>query len=192
MFLLSCGLFFFLGVHSLRMLAPNWRMKLIQKCGSSIWKAAFSVVSLLGFALLCWAYGQARQQAAVLWSLPQGMRHLTVLLMLVSWVLLLAAYVPGNSIKARVHHPMLLSVQVWALAHLLANGGSAQLLLFGSFLLWSVASFVSLRQDDRAAGTVYRRGSLFSTLLTLVLGVSVWAGFSIYLHKLLIGVPVLG
>ncbi len=139
MFLLSCGLFIFLGVHSLRMLAPNWRMKLIQKCGSSIWKAAFSVVSLLGFALLCWAYGQARQQAAVLWSLPQGMRHLTVLLMLVSWVLLLAAYVPGNSIKARVHHPMLLSVQVWALAHLLANGGSAQLLLFGSFLLWPVS-----------------------------------------------------
>jgi uncharacterized membrane protein len=120
------------------------------------------------------------------------MRHLTALLMLVSLILLLAAYVPGNAIRAWVQHPMLLGVKVWALAHLLANGSSAQVLLFGSVLLWAVACFISVRQRDRAAGTVYPAGRLLPTVLTVVLGVVVWAGVAWYLHKLLIGVPIFG
>ena len=192
MFLLSCGLFIFLGVHSLRMFAPDWRARMLQGYGEGLWKGAYSAASLLGFVLLCWAYAQARQQVVVLWSVPLGMRHLTVLLMLFSWILLVAAYVPGNSIKARLHHPMLLGVKVWALAHLLANGISAQILLFGSFLLWAVACYISARQRDRAANAMYPAGRMVPTVLTLLLGVVAWAGFALYLHKLLIGVPIFG
>ncbi len=192
MFLLSCGLLVFLGVHSLRIFAPEWRLRMVIKHGRGVWKGAYSVLSLVGFALLCWAYGNARQQAVVLWSPPHGMRHLTALLMLFSWMLLLAAYVPGNIIKARVHHPMLLAVNVWALAHLLANGTSVQVLLFGSFFLWSVACFISVRQRDRVDGTVYPAGRISPTALTVVLGGVVWAGVTRYLHQMLIGVPIFG
>jgi uncharacterized membrane protein len=192
MFFLSCSLFLFLGVHSLRVFAPGWRSRVQQKYGEAVWKGVYSLTSLLSFALLCWSYGQERQQAILLWSPPHGMRHLTVLLMLVSWILLLAAYVPGNAIKARVHHPMLLAVIVWALAHLVANGSATQVLLFGSFLLWAVACFISARQRDRAAKTIYPKGRIFPTVVTVVLGIVVWVGFAFYLHRLLIGVPIFG
>jgi uncharacterized membrane protein len=192
MFFLIFGLVLFLGVHSVRMLAPGWRTRTLQNRGEGAWKAVYSLVSLLGFALLCWGYGQARQQPVVLWVPPVGTRHLAALLMLGSWLLLVAAYVPGNGIKSRLHHPMLLGVKVWAVAHLLANGNLADLLLFGSFLLWAVVCFISAQRRDRAAATVYPSGKLGATLLTLAVGVLAWAGFAMFLHKPLIGVPVFG
>jgi uncharacterized membrane protein len=102
------------------------------------------------------------------------------------------AYVPGNGIKARVHHPMVLGIKVWALAHLLANNTLADLLLFGSFLLWAVLDFRSSRQRDRAAGTVYPAGSTGRTVLVVVLGVGVWALFAFWLHAVLFGVRPFG
>ena len=98
-------------------------------------------------------------------------RHLAVLLMLPSWILLTAAYVPGNSVKARLHHPMLLGVKLWAMAHLLANGSLSHLLLFGSFLAWGVACFVSASRRDRAAATVYPPGRMLPTIVPVVVGV---------------------
>ncbi len=192
MVFLIFGLFIFLGVHSVRMLAPDWRARTVQSRGAGAWKGFYSLVSLLGFVLLCWGYGQARQQPVVLWIPFAGSRHLAALLMLGSWLLLVAAYVPGNSIKSKLHHPMLLGVKLWATAHLLANGNLADLLLFGSFLLWAVTCFISVRRRDRAAATAYPSGSLGATLLTVVLGLLAWAGFAMFLHRALIGVPVFG
>jgi uncharacterized membrane protein len=112
--------------------------------------------------------------------------------MLVSFILLAAAYVPGNGIKARVHHPMVIGVKVWAFAHLLANHTLADLLLFGSFLAWAVLDFRSARQRDRAAGTVYAPGSLPKTLVAVVAGTVVWAVFSFWAHGVLFGVRPFG
>jgi uncharacterized membrane protein len=192
MLLLISGLVVFLGVHSVRMLVPGWRTRMLQTRGEGSWKALYSLVSLLGFALLCWGYGQARQQPVVLWIPFAGSRHLAALLMLGSWLLLVAAYVPGNGIKSRLHHPMLLGVKLWATAHLLANGNLADLLLFGSFLAWAVMCFISAQRRDRLAGTVYPSGRIGATLLTVAVGVLAWAGFAMFLHRALIGVPVFG
>ena len=189
---LVVGLLIFLGVHCVRMLAPEWRSKMVQEWGEIPWKAAYAAASLLGFVLICWGFGLARQQPVWLWVPPAATRHLAVLLMLASWILLTAAYVPGNSIKARLHHPMLLGVKVWAMAHLLANGNLAHLLLFGSFLAWSIVCFVSARRRDRAAATVYPAGRLVPTVVTVVVAVLIWAGFAMRLHGMLIGVRVFG
>ena len=89
------------------------------------------MVSLLGFVLIVWGFSQARLTPMQLWSPPVGMRHLASLLTWLAFVLLVAAYVPGNGIKARLHHPMVLAVKTWALAHLLANGNLAHVVLFG-------------------------------------------------------------
>lgn len=189
---LILGLLMFLGMHSSRILAEGWRSQVIERHGAMAWKAMYSLASLVGFGLILWGYGQARLAPQVLWHSPLWTRHLAALLVLLAMVLLVAAYVPGNGIKARVHHPMVLSVKLWALAHLLANNTLADLLLFGSFLLWSVLDFRSARQRDRAAGTVYAAGTVVGTLATVVIGVALWAAFAWWAHALLFGVRPFG
>ena len=184
---LIVGLLIFLGVHSVRIFAEPWRTGVRARIGENAWKGVYSVASLAGFALLVWGYGQARLDPMPLWAPMLWARHLAALLMLVSFILLAAAYVPGNGIKARVHHPMVLGVKVWALAHLLANHTLADLLLFGGFLVWAVLCFRAARQRDRAAGTVYSPGSLPMTLVTVVAGTAAWAGFSFWAHAAWIG-----
>ncbi len=189
---LILGLLMFLGMHSARIVAEGWRTQVIAQRGPNAWKGLYTVVSLVGFGLIIWGYGQARLTPVVLWESPVWTRHLAALLVLVALVLLTAAQVPGNSIKARLHHPMVLGVKVWALAHLLANNTLADVLLFGSFLVWAVLDFRSSRQRDRAAGTVYPPGSASRTAVVVVVGVGVWALFAFGLHTLLFGVRAIG
>jgi uncharacterized membrane protein len=120
------------------------------------------------------------------------MRHLASLLTLIAFVLLASAYIPGNGIKARLHHPMVLGVKVWALAHLLANGNVAHVLMFGSFLVWSILSFSAARRRDVADGTHYPSGTPGATGITVAVGVGAWIGFALWLHGLLIGVRPVG
>ena len=185
---LVAGLILFLGVHSVRIFAEPWRVRTIARIGEKPWKAVYSLISIAGFVLLVWGYGQARQQGVVLFEPPVFMRHLTSLLMLVSFVLLAAAKVPGNHIKARLGHPMIIGVKVWAFAHLLANGRLSDVVLFGAFLAWAIADFIAARKRDRAAGTVYPPGDELRTVLTVVAGVVAWAVFVAGLHLWLIGV----
>jgi uncharacterized membrane protein len=189
---LILGLFIFLGVHSVRIVADDWRSQTLARIGELPWKGLYAVLSLLGFGLIIWGFGLARQQPVQLWSPPLGMRHLASLLTLIAFVLLAAAYVPGNRIKARLHHPMLLAVKVWALAHLLANGNRAHVVLFGSFLIWAVFDFRSARLRDRVAGTRYPSGSAGATGLAVAIGVGAWVAFAVVLHGWLMGVRPLG
>lgn len=190
--MLVLGLVLFLGVHSTRIVAEGWRTRTIARWGHGPWKGLYSLVSLAGLVLLVWGYGLARQQPVLLWTPPRGMNHLAALLTLVAFVLLAAAYVPRNGIKARLHHPMVLGVKVWALAHLLANGTLADVVLFGAFLLWAVLAFRAERQRDRQAGTVYPPGQPAGTVASLAVGALAWAVFAFWLHAWLIGVRPLG
>ena len=189
---LILGLLLFLGVHSVRIVAESWRSRTLARLGEGRWKGLYTVVSLVGFALIVWGYGQARAAPVLLWASPLWTRHLAALLMLVAMVLLAAAYVPGNSIKARLHHPMVLAVKVWAIAHLLANNTLADLLLFGSFTVWAVLNFRSARQRDRAAGIVYPAGRAAATAVTVAVGLLAWAVLAFWAHGWLIGVRPFG
>ena len=189
---LILGLVLFLGVHSVRVFAEDWRTKTRARLGENAFKGVYSVVSVLGFGLIIWGFGQARQQPVAVWTPPVGMRHLASLLTLLAFVSLAAAYVPGNAIKARLHHPMVLGVKTWALAHLLANGMLAHMVLFGSFLLWAVLSFRAARQRDRVGQVVYAPGRAGPTVVTVVLGVALWAGFAFWAHGAWIGVRPFG
>lgn len=192
MTLLILGLVLFLGVHSTRVFAEGWRTSTRAKLGENAYKGLYSLVSAAGLGLIVWGYGAARAESTLLWLPPIWTRHLAALLMLVSMVLLVAAYVPGNAIKARLHHPMVLGVKTWALAHLLSNGMLADLLLFGGFLVWAVLSFRAARGRDRAAGTVYPPGRGGATAVTVVVGVVAWAAFAFWAHGALIGVKPFG
>jgi uncharacterized membrane protein len=188
MFVFIAGLLLFLGVHSVRIVAEDWRTTQRASLGENTWKMTYSLVSLIGFAVLVWGYGMARQQPLVVWTPPNGMRHLAGLLILAAFILLVAAYVPRNGIKARVHHPMILGVKLWAAAHLLANGTLADMLLFGSFLVWAIFSFKATRQRDRVTGVVYPAGTATGTITVVAIGIAAWALFAFWLHGMLIGV----
>ncbi|MBL0086828.1 MAG: NnrU family protein [Ideonella sp.] len=189
---LILGLVMFLGMHSVRVVAEGARQRFIEQRGAGAWKGLYTLVSLLGFALIVTGFAQARLQPVVLWATPGWTRHVAALLVLVAFVLLVAAYVPRNGIKARLHHPMVLSVKVWALAHLLANNTLADVLLFGSFLVWSVLSFRAARGRDRANQTVYPAGTLAGTAITVVVGVVAYAAMAFWAHAAWLGVRPFG
>lgn len=189
---LIAGLLMFLGAHSVRVVADGWRSRMRQRWGATLWRAGFSMVSLAGLTLLVWGFGQARQAPVLLWAPPPGMRHLATLLTLPAFVLLAAAYVPGNRIKARVRHPMTLGVKFWALAHLLANGMLAHAVLFGSFLLWAVLVYSAARRRDAAQWPSRAHVTKGATGIAVAIGVAAWVAFALWLHGLLIGVRPFG
>lgn len=192
MTILMIGLAIFLGVHSVRIVAGPWRQAQIARRGEASWKLGFSVLSAVGLGLIIWGYGVARQAPVVLWNPPTAMRHAASLLTLLAFILLAAAYVPRNQVKARFHHPMVLGVKAWAVAHLLANGTLADVLLFGGFLAWAVVAFIAERRRDRFAGTTYAMGSARGTVIAILAGAVAWAVFALWLHGVLIGVRPFG
>lgn len=190
---LILGLVLFLGTHSVRIVADGWRSQTVARIGEKAWKGAYALISVLGFGLIIWGFGQARLDPVVLWVPPVAMRHIAALLMLIAFIMMAAVYVPGNAIKAKLKHPMILSVKVWAFAHLLANGKLADVVLFGAFMLWAVLCFRSARQRDRAAGIASPSSSTaMGTVLTVLVGAVLYAAFAFWAHKYLIGVSPMG
>lgn len=188
MLVLILGLLLFLGVHSVNLFAPNWRVAQIERLGILPWKGIYALLSLVGLVLIIWGYALSRYNPVVLYFPPMWTRHLASLLTLPAFILLVATYLPMSKLKARVGHPMLLGVKFWALAHLLANGMLADLLLFGGFLVWATALYVVSRQRDRLAGRSPAAGSWAMDALAITLGVVFWAAFAMWLHVMLIGV----
>ena len=193
------GLILFLGAHSVRIWADGWRGQTIEAYGEKAFKGVYALVSILGFYLLVVGYGEARLQTVALWNPPIFTKHISMLLMLLSSILLVATYIPCNHFKMRLGHPMVLSVKVWALSHLLANGNLADLVLFGSFLIWAVLNFRSARARDRAQvqnpdamEDVPLKPNLFATLIALFGGMALWALITFVLHVKLVGVAPMG
>ena len=188
MLLLVTGLMIFLGLHSSRVFAEGLRANILSARGEKTWKAAYAILSLIGFVLIVVGYGQARMDPVVLWLPPAWTRHVAALLTLPAFILLAAAYVPKNAIKAKLGHPMLLGTKLWAAAHLLANGNLADVLLFGGFLLWAILCFRAAKKRDRASGVRTVSAGAVPTITAVAAGVLAWAAFAFYLHMVLIGV----
>lgn len=191
---LSLGLLIFLGVHSVRIVAADWRERQIARFGPMRWKVGFSLLSVLGLALIASGYGAARLLEPDLWPPPLWVRHLTFLLTLLAFVLVAAAYLPGNRLQRLVRHPMVLGVQLWAVAHLLANTRLADFLLFGTFLIWAIMTFRhSLHHGrEKPVWMPEPRATLVRDTGMVLIGGGVWLVFLLWGHGWLIGVRPLG
>jgi uncharacterized membrane protein len=192
MLTLISGLIVFLGVHSVRIVADPWRTAQIARLGELAWKGIYALISIIGFLLIIWGYGEARSAPIVLWNPPVWTRHVASALVLVSFILIAAAYIPRTRIKAAVGHPMVAGVKLWAFAHLVANGTLADVALFGAFLAWAIANFITARRRDRVAGTVYIKGPVTRDLIAVVAGIAAWWVFAFYLHGWWIGAQPFG
>jgi uncharacterized membrane protein len=187
MSILIAGLVLFLGMHSVRIVADHWRNARVAQLGERNWKLIYTFVSLLGFALIIWGFGQARASTGIVWEPPAWTARATSLLLLPAFVLIVAGNMRGTKMKAALGHPMVLGTGLWAFAHLIGNGRLAGVVLFGSFLVWTIAAYVAARRRDAAAGVVYPTGSVSKDLIAAVIGVAAWAVFGFWLHAPLIG-----
>lgn len=185
---LILGLIVFLGLHSIRIVADDWRTQQIARIGLNRWKGIYSIVAAVGLVLIIVGFGMARQHPVLLYVPPIWLRHLNALFMLIALILFPAARVPNNYIKAKLHHPQVLAVKTWAFGHLLATGMLHDVVLFGAFLVWAVVLFAVSRRRDRRNGTVYPPGTMKGTVIAVVAGIVLWLLFAFWLHSWLFGV----
>jgi uncharacterized membrane protein len=189
MTLFIVGLVLFLGIHSVAIVAPAYRDARVAR-NERAWKGLYSLVSIAGFVLLIYGFGVARQTPVVLWNPPTFMRHITLLLMVPVFPLLLAAYLPGR-IAAAVKHPMLLSVKIWAFAHLLANGTLNDAILFAAFLAWAVIDRIAVKRRPVQRVIPGAPRSPLNDTIAVVGGLIIYVLFLFWAHRWLIGVSPL-
>lgn len=197
MLLLIAGLVLFLGTHAFTM-ARDQRVAAIERLGANGFKMAYTALSLIGFVLIIYGFGQYRATGWInVWHPPVWTKHLALLLMLPVFVLLAVSGPTGkgrpSKIRAVTKHPMLLAVKIWATSHLLANGDLGSILMFGSFLAWAVMARISAKRRPEEAG----RAALAATWswgrsdwIALGAGLALYVVFALWLHPLLIGVAV--
>ena len=182
---LIAGLIIFLGIHSIRIFVPGFRDAKLAAWGEAGWKGFYAVLSLVGFVLIVWGYGDARPDAAILFVPPMWLRHVVLLLMVFAMIALMVYALPAGKLKPMLKHPMLLAVKIWAIAHLLANGDLASILLFGAFLIWAGWNRAAVK---RRGAPLPEPGPVRNDLIAIVCGLVIWVLFVWKLHFWLIGV----
>ncbi len=185
MALFFIGLIGFLGIHSVRIVAPGVRQSVMHRFGLNGWKAIYSIISLVTFVLLIQGYPAAKAGLGFVWAPPTWTSHITLLLMLPALIFLVAAYVPSK-LKAWLKHPMLASIKVWALAHLLANGLGVHLVLFGSFLAWAVVDRINVKR--RGGADPLAPSGWAADILVVAVGTVAWVVLLLWGHQWLFGV----
>jgi uncharacterized membrane protein len=183
---LLLGLVIFFAGHSVSIVAGGWRDRMAVRLGTGTWQGLYAAVAIVGFVLIVYGYALARHEPVVLYSPPLWLRHVTLVLMIPVFPLLLATYLPGR-IQAATRHPTLVAVKLWAFAHLLANGTLADTVLFGSFLAWAVIDRISLKRRVQRPVPGAPPTKL-NDVIAVIAGLALYAAFVLWLHAWLFGV----
>jgi len=193
MLVLVMGLVVFFAIH----LVPSnvaLREGLIARFGLTGYKAIFGIVSLVGFVLIVIGFAKLQMHPSKnpqLWVPPLWTRHLAAALMLPAIIALVAAYIPSR-IHTALKHPMLVAIKIWALAHLLANGDLAALVLFGSFLAFAVYDRISVKKRHALGLVGAKTGPWYNDVIVLGVGTALYLVILLWAHQLIIGVSPLG
>jgi uncharacterized membrane protein len=186
---LFAGIVIFAGIHLFVMLAPQARHRIKAQMGEGPWKGVFSLVSLIGLALMIYGWVVARGEPAGSDSIyipAEWSRHVAMLLVLIGFILVGASHGKGR-IKLWVKQPMSLGVGLWAFAHLLANGERADVWLFGAILVLSIVDIVA----STARGKVpHYEPRLRSDIIAVIVGIVLYLVFLFGFHPYILGVPV--
>lgn len=161
----------------------------LRKKMRGLYMGVYSLISLIGFALMVWGYGQVRNTIQI-WDPPVWTRDIVFAVMPFALILLASAYGPPGWIKKTVRHPMLTAVKLWAAAHLAANGDLASIVLFGSFLVYGIVDRIALkRRGDVGAANATPRP--IGDVIAVFIGLALFAGVIFWFHPQVIGVSVL-
>ncbi len=185
---LITGLVLFFSTHSISIIAPGYREKFV-KTNEKAYKAVYTVLSLIGLYLIVTGYAALKQNPSLIYVGFQSLRPVVSVLMLIGFILFWAPYLPGK-IKSVTKNPQLLSVILWSFSHLLVNGNLADILLFGSFLVWAVIDLVSMKKRQQKFMSPLN-ASWVNDVIAIVIGTVVYVLFAKYLHAIFIGVPLM-
>lgn len=164
------------------------RAGMIARLGVNGYRAAFSIVSLAGLALIVYGFAEYRATGWInVWQPPDFTRHIVALLMLFASIFFVATYIPSH-IKTKLKHPMLASIKTWALAHLITNGDLGSILLFGSFLAWGVMARIAAKKRGDT-GPVTTPSGYRNDVMVVVFGLVLYVLLGLYFHPYVIGVP---
>jgi uncharacterized membrane protein len=186
--LLILGLLLWSGIHLFPSLMPDARKKLSAKLGEMQYQGLFAVCILLSLALIIIGWRSA-VPAHVYAPIP-ALRHVAMLLVVVGFILMVAANFPATRIKRFLRHPQLTGVLLWSLAHLLANGDSRSLALFSVTAVWSLLSMKTINQRDGAWQKPESVMPLYAEALIVVIGAGV-AAVAVWFHIYLSGIPLI-
>ena len=195
-FFVGLAIFFFAHTFSL---FRSRRRAIINEVGLRIYIIVFSLISIIGLAIMIFGYGELRANVSfnkVFWVSPIWMKHVVFVLMIPAFVFLSAAYIPSR-ISHIFPHPMLAAVKIWATLHLCVNGDLVSIILFCSFLFFAVAVRLSLKKRLISEQHVATSGSLQisglgSDLTVVVTGLVAYAFVIFYGHVWVVGVPLVG
>lgn len=191
MIYLLAGLVVFFGAHlytTFRSREPGKGLR--DALGYGPYMGLYSLASVAGIALMAYGYGDMRP-AALIWSPPVWTKHLNILIQLVAFIILMAAYTPTGHIKKALKHPMLVGVKLWSVGHLLANGELNSIILFGSFLAYAVIDRIALKKRGDNGPGADVQPNLMGDGLAVAIGAGVWLALLLWLHPILFGMPAL-
>jgi uncharacterized membrane protein len=172
--------------HSVPMVAPHWRDRMVLYIGEAGWKGWYALLISAGLALQVLGFIGASRAPIVLYVAPAPLRYAAFVLMLPVFPLLLATYLPGRILNA-VRHPMLTAVLFWSAAHLWVSGTLPDVVLFGSFFVWALIDRLSLQR--RSPPRIRRAPPrAYNDLLAVLLGLVLYGAFIYRLHAWLFGV----
>nr|WP_249805060.1 NnrU family protein [Bradyrhizobium sp. CW4] len=184
------GLALFFAAHVLTT-KREARAQAIARVGEGTYKILYSLASLAGLALIIWGFAHYRATGWIdVWYPPKALKHITLALMLPAVILVVASYLRGR-IYARLKHPMLAGIKLWAAAHLLANGDLGSIILFGSFLGWAVYDRITLKRRTDSGGPPIPVGGVTNDLIAVVVGIVAYLALAFAFHPVVIGVPVM-
>jgi uncharacterized membrane protein len=183
------GLAIFFATHYFSAFRSRAEGGLAQRLGRGPYMGLYSLLTLVGFVLMVWGFGNIKPWIPI-WTPPNWTRHVAMALMLPAMILIVAAYAPTGFMKKAVKHPMLTAVKLWALAHLIANGDLASILLFGAFLIYGVVDRIAVKRRGDV-GAANANPTILGDMIALAVGGALYAAIVFYLHPLLFGVPVL-
>lgn len=179
------GLIIFFAIHHIRQVAPGVRDSAIERFGLQGYKGIYSLIALLGLALIIAGWIMGRPDTADLYIAPDWGRHVTSLIVLFAFIFIISANMPTGRIKSTLQHPMSIGIILWSAGHLLANGDLMSVLLFGLFILSSVWHIFAAngRGDPKPQFAGYQ-----GDFGAIGIGVIAYAVFAFWLHGPLIGV----
>jgi len=142
---LILGVLLWSVMHFIPAIAVDFRKNLMSRIGEKPYKGIFALFMVLSLYLVISGWRATIPDSVYL--PPLWGRHLTSLLVLVSFILFIASNHATN-LKRFVRHPQLTGVALWGIAHLLANGEARSIVLFGGLALWAIIEMVLLNRRD--------------------------------------------
>ncbi len=184
--MLIAGVVIWVFAHLVPSVAPGPRQGLIDRLGSGPYRGIFSIFIIVALVLIVVGWRSTPEE--YLYVLPPWSRSVGFLLMFVSFVLLGATHYK-TAIKRFIRHPMLMGVFVWSLSHLLTNGTTRSLILFGGLGVWALIEMPLINTREGARELPDSPG--FAAEIKGVLISAVVFGVMLFLHPYFAGVSPL-